>query len=57
MDDRELVMFWLAGDHHLAIQKGLTPVILAKELKAKGYKDDLIKDFLKDFARDLANEK
>ncbi|MBB1078353.1 hypothetical protein H5S09_03150 [Limosilactobacillus sp. STM2_1] len=57
MEDRELVMFWLAGDHQLAIQKGLTPTILANELKKKGYKDSLIKDFLNDFARDLNNDR
>ncbi|WP_191668018.1 hypothetical protein [Limosilactobacillus walteri] len=56
MENRELVMFWLAGDHRLAIQKGLTPAILASELKKKGYQDGLIKDFLNDFARDLKND-
>lgn len=53
MEDRELVMFWLAGDHKLAIRKGLTSAILASELRKKGYKDKLIEDFLDDFARDL----
>ena len=36
MEDRELVMFWLAGDHKLAIRKGLTSAILASELRKKG---------------------
>ncbi|GGI62879.1 hypothetical protein H5S40_10975 [Limosilactobacillus sp. RRLNB_1_1] len=57
MENRELVMFWLAGDHHLAIKNGLTPAILADELKKKGYKDHLIKEFLNDFARNLENDK
>lgn len=35
MENRELVMFWLAGDHYLAIKNGLTPAILADELKKK----------------------
>ena len=56
MEDRELVMFWLAGDHKLAIRKGLTSAILASELRKKGYKDKLIEDFLDDFARDLKND-
>ncbi|MCC4339531.1 hypothetical protein LMB24_09115 [Limosilactobacillus reuteri] len=46
MEDQELVMFWLAGDHKLAIRKGLTSIILANELRKKGYKDKLIEDFL-----------
>lgn len=49
-------MFWLAGDHKLAIRKGLTSAILASELRKKGYKDKLIEDFLDDFARDLKND-
>ena len=57
MENRELVMFWIAGDHHLAIKNGLTPAILADELKKKGYKDHLIKEFLNDFARNLENDK
>ena len=56
MENRELVMFWLAGDHKLAIRKGLTSAILASELRKKGYKDKLIEDFLNDFARDFTNE-
>lgn len=56
MEDQELVMFWLAGDHKLAIRKGLTSIILANELRKKGYKDKLIEDFLNDFARDLKND-
>lgn len=56
MENRELVMFWLAGDHKLAIQKGLTPKILASELRKKGYKEKIIEDFLNDFARDLKND-
>lgn len=55
MEDRELVMFQLAGDHKLAIRKGLTSAILARELRKKGYKDKLIEDFLDDFARGLKN--
>ena len=56
MEDQELVMFWLAGDHKLVIRKGLTSIILANELRKKGYKDKLIEDFLNDFARDLKND-
>ena len=36
MEDQELVMFWLAGDHKLAIRKGLTSIILANVLRKKG---------------------
>ena len=56
MEDRELVCFGSQVIISQQFARGLTSIILANELRKKGYKDKLIEDFLNDFARDLKND-